>query len=93
MTLLYIQIGLFVLTTIATVFNVFSYVNTHRHRVIYEIKKHRLVMPTGSKEDVYIAKADLIGKVNEDLRDGKYTILGIVPLQGDMHLFLGKIKK
>jgi hypothetical protein len=93
---LWIQVVLCVVAVIAAVFAWLGYWNIHRHRVIYEIKKHRLTMPTrtiSEGEQYAIARAELIEAINKDLKSGKYTILDIVQLEDDFHVFLGKIKK
>ena len=71
---------------------VVSYLTLHRHRVVYGLSTAVLRLPKGSRDDVNALQTK---HIDDKLRSAKYTVLQIVerPVDGDLEIILGQIKK
>ena len=71
---------------------VVSYLTLHRHRVVYGLSTAVLRLPRGSRDDVHALQTE---HIDDKLRSAKYTVLQIVerPVDGDLEIILGQIKK
>ena len=71
---------------------VVSYLTLHRHRVVYGLSTAVLRLPKGSRDDVHALQTE---HIDDKLRSAKYTVLQIVerPVDGDLEIILGQIKK
>ncbi len=88
-SMLWASVGLLVIQIIIAVV---SYFTLYRHRAIYAIKTAVLRMPHGTSSDAYAFETE---HIDEQLRDGKFTILQIVERDADkdLEIILGQIKK
>lgn len=72
---------------------ILSYFKIYRHRVIYGIRRHKVLMPTGDTTDPLMPKVDeQIEEINNELGSGKYTVLQVVIRDHNFEFVLGKIR-
>jgi len=81
-----------VILVVQAVILLVSYLKLYRHRVVYGLSTAVLRLPRGTSDDIHALQTE---HINDELGSGKYTVLSVVqrPLDGDLEIILGQIKK
>ena len=94
MCMIYIQIGLLIVSLIAAGLAILSYLRIHRHRVIYSIKRYGLRLPSFEPSYPESETEKKIREIDKELVSGRYTIIQIVPRnEYEVEVYLGQVKQ